>query len=905
MMLTGNYLLCNSVPIITKGTLIVTEKASSPKNDPVSLFTAMNTMEEPLLTRLNYLEFGDKDAALLSALQTYLDGLGSEKRKQSPSQSADFSWLNGNYCGHEYLRNRISAGLVHQRIGLSPASYAGACRQYLAELIPTLWDMSNRDFSRFEALLGALIKVIFFDIGIAVDAYTSADRKAIAEKQQHEEQIFFQSTHDRPTGLPNHLLLKEHLQKLILQSQADKSTIIALIIVDIDHFKLKKDSSEHYGENLLLQGIAERLNGHISAHDGDLLSRYAHNQFALVLNDPDQSRNVTTPTIIEKILSCFSDPFLIQERALHVSCNIGIATYPDDSDEATTLSKYAGIALHYAKEKGQNHYQFFSADIHRRALDRLELENALYSAIANNELYLDYQPLADLQTGHLSGLEALIRWQHPVLGLLPPADFIPLAEESELIASIGEWVLRQACLDMRTWIDNGFSVPRVAINVSPRQFQDSRLADRVESILYEIGIAPSLICLEITETLLMQNTVSNEAILKQLKSLGVSLALDDFGTGYSSLSYLKRFPFDHVKIDQSFVCDIVTNTDDAAIAQAIVSMAHSLGIRVIAEGVETEAQCDFLRRHMCDEIQGFFYGRPLSPAKIAALLLEGKQLPDHLLRNQKPPRTLLLVDDETNILSSLKRLLRRDGYQILLANSGQEGLELLQNHDVDVIVSDQRMPGMTGVEFLRTAKKMYPDTVRIVLSGYTELQSVTDAVNEGAIYKFLTKPWEDQLLRGHIEEAFRHKEMADENQRLDLEVRTANQALAVANRQMEEVLKQKQQQIMRHEINLDIVREVLENVPLPLIGLDEDEAVAFVNSSAQHLLMNFGMILGNNISTVLPQLSDALARYAISPRELCLVELDGMVFQIISHPMGQQSKSRGKLITLTKYEKKS
>lgn len=264
-----------------------------------------------------------------------------------------------------------------------------------------------------------------------------------------------------------------------------------------------------------------------------------------------------------------------------------------------------------------------------------------------------------------------------------------------------------------------------------------------------------------------------------------------------------------------------------------------------------------------------------------------------------PNRTLLLVDDEQNILSALKRLLRRDGYQILTANSAQEGLEVLAKNKVDVILSDQRMPGMNGVEFLRTAKITYPDTVRIVLSGYTELQSVTDAINEGAVYRFLTKPWEDQLLRDHIEEAFQHKEMADENRRLNLQVRTANQSLATANRQLEELLQQQRQQIMRDEASLDIVREALQHVPLPVIGLDDDNMVAFANDAAQNLFEGAGPILGSDATQLIPELLHATQDTGEDER--CIVKLNGALFQVVTRSMGQGSQSRGKLMTLTQY----
>jgi CheY-like chemotaxis protein len=352
--------------------------------------------------------------------------------------------------------------------------------------------------------------------------------------------------------------------------------------------------------------------------------------------------------------------------------------------------------------------------------------------------------------------------------------------------------------------------------------------------------------LELAERMVMSDVGRAVATLAGLRKLGVSVAFDDFGTGYSSLAQMKDFPLDALKIDQSFVRTISGNGNDAAIPDAIVSLAHNLGMRVIAEGVETEAQCELLARNMCDEIQGNLFSPALDAAAVEALLAAGRKLPPHLLRMQKRERTLLLVDDEPNILSALKRQLRGAGLRILTAPGGKEGLALLESEAVDVIVSDQRMPDMTGVEFLRAVKTSHPDTVRIVLSGFTELQSVTDAVNEGAIYKFLTKPWDDTQLRGHIQEAMLHKEMADENRRLDLEVRTANHGLAQANRRLEAVLRQQQSQLARTGISLDIVREALQHVPLPILGLDDEQVVAFANLAAQQLFGQDGMQLGRS-----------------------------------------------------------
>jgi EAL domain-containing protein (putative c-di-GMP-specific phosphodiesterase class I)/CheY-like chemotaxis protein len=538
--------------------------------------------------------------------------------------------------------------------------------------------------------------------------------------------------------------------------------------------------------------------------------------------------------------------------------------------------------------------------MNQTALDSISLEDDLRQAIRNDSLQLLYQPLVDLQSGQIASLEALVRWQHPVMGLITADRFIPVAEKTGLIDDIGAWVLRRACSDLKAWRDAGHDQLKASINVSPMQFIDEQMAEQITSTLDEFSLPPTCLTLEVRETVGMRDTETREHHLLQLKALGVALALDDFGTGYSSLSYLKRLPFDLVKIDRDFIREITTDVNDAALAKAIISMAHNLGMKVVAEGVETEAQCDFLRKNMCDQIQGYFFSPPLVAIELSKLLDEKRSLPAHLWLVQKPKRSLLLVDDEQNIVSALKRLLRRDDYQIYTANSGQAGLDVLAEHPVDVIVSDHRMPGMIGADFLRTAKDLYPSTIRIMLSGYTELQSVTDAVNTGAIYKFLTKPWDDDLLRGHIADAFRLKEIADDNERLNLEVRNANHDLAAANRKMEELLRQNEQQIAHDEISLNVVREVLQFLPLPVIGLDDEGMVAFINAEAETLFKTSGMLLGNEATEVLPALFPPLDA---PPSKQHQAQIDGAWFSVAIHPMGLNSESRGGLITLNRCEK--
>jgi EAL domain-containing protein (putative c-di-GMP-specific phosphodiesterase class I)/CheY-like chemotaxis protein len=412
---------------------------------------------------------------------------------------------------------------------------------------------------------------------------------------------------------------------------------------------------------------------------------------------------------------------------------------------------------------------------------------ALREALSLNQFCLHYQPQADLQTGRICGLEALLRWQHPITGNIPPSVFIPLAEQTRLIVPIGDWVIRRACEDIRSWLDRGIMVPPVAVNVSPFQFSD-HLVTTLLRAMDDFQVTSDLLELEVTESALMGDVPDNERILHALKQRGFKLSLDDFGTGYSSLSYLKRYPFDRVKIDQGFVRDVANSVSDQMLVKVIVSMSHGLGMRVIAEGVETEAQCEIMRESVCDEIQGYFFSRPVDAQATQTFLVSGVALPAHLLRLRKPQRTLMLVDDEPNIVASLNRLLRPLGHKILQAHSGREGLALLEQHKVDVIISDQRMPEMTGVEFLSITKERFPDTIRIVLTGYAEIETVINAVNKGSVYRFLAKPWEESDLLDALHKALEIRDLRDENLKLHLQLHTANHELVTANRQLTEKL---------------------------------------------------------------------------------------------------------------------
>jgi diguanylate cyclase (GGDEF)-like protein/PAS domain S-box-containing protein len=709
-----------------------------------------------------------------------------------------------------------------------------------------------------------------------------------------ESRIQLLSYFDSLTGLPNRTQLKDRaVQALNMVQRAGES--LTMLLVSIDGFHSFNDTVGHSASDALLVELSQRLRA--SVREQDTVARLGSREFLLVLPGTNSDGAAHLAAELQWKLA---QPCQLGAHELNQTVSIGVACFPEDGIEFDTLLKSVTIAMHRAQANGGDSSQFYSAEMSEQLRQRDLMLKALRHAAELDQLQLLYQPLVDLRTGQISGMEALLRWHHPELGDVAPAQFIPVAEESGLIQGIGSWILRRACRDLRHWLDKGLQIPHVAVNVSPRQFQEADFVAQVTAILVEFRIDPALICVELTETALMEESDRSEAMLKALKELGVKLSLDDFGTGYSSLSYLKRFPFDKVKIDQSFVRDVTHSQSDLVLVKVIVSMAHGLGMRVVAEGVETRAQCEIMSASVCDEIQGYYFSRPVDAPSIEVLFAEGRQLRPEMLHQHKPQPTLLLVDDEPNIVAALKRLFRRDGYAILTANSGAQGLEVLANNRVDVIISDQRMPGMTGVEFLRTAKISYPDTIRIVLSGYTELQSVTDAINEGAVYRFLTKPWDDEQLSEHIHKAFEHQGLLEENRQLDIKIRRANQELVAANRQLGEVLDKTRQQVERDGTSLGIVREVLQHMPMPVIGVDDEGLMAFVNIAAQQLFRDVSPLLGTELTDALPELQAAISLTAEG--DSCPLIVRQTPYQVTWNSMGIDSRSRGKIVTLMKKE---
>ncbi|MEO5359023.1 MAG: EAL domain-containing protein [Nitrospirota bacterium] len=437
--------------------------------------------------------------------------------------------------------------------------------------------------------------------------YVIATGIDITERKLTEQRLQYLSHFDSLTDLPNRTLFYDRLSHVLGHSRR-YNQMFALLFLDIDGFKFINNSLGHDMGDLLLKMAAARLPKCV--RESDTVAHAGADEFVIILPLLEQVREASL--VAEKILDAFSAPFYLDMHECFVTMSVGISIYPGDGDDIDTLLRNSDIAMYQAKGKGGNTYQFYNPDMNSRALRRLQLENNLRKALEKNEFRLQYQPKIDLNTWSVSGVEALIRWQNPQLGMISPAEFIPLAEETGVIISIGEWVLRTACTQAKHWHDIGCNGILMSVNLSARQFKSKNLLSSIENILQETGLPPGSLELELTETVVMDDAEATIKILREIKNMGIHIAIDDFGMGYSSLSYLKRFPIDCLKIDRSFVNDITTDTDDAAIATAIIAMSHSLKLKVIAEGVETNGQLDFLCALGCDEAQGYLFSRPLS-----------------------------------------------------------------------------------------------------------------------------------------------------------------------------------------------------------------------------------------------------------------------------------------------------
>jgi diguanylate cyclase (GGDEF)-like protein len=483
-----------------------------------------------------------------------------------------------------------------------------------ADLVEAFWryDMARQKEHLLQEIQSANVLLAQVNLELAA---------AIEKKDSQIERVVH---YDALTGLPNRLLFLDRLDQELIRAQRDNS-MMALLTIDLDRFKQVNDSFGHPAGDQLLQTVAGRLASQIRACD--TVARVAGDEFSIALTGVKNTH--AAGEVAQKIQDSFAhNPISIGDSEIFITLSIGISIYPVDGLNTTTLLKNADAALHQAKDEGRNNFQYYEAQMNASAWQRLKLETELRRALERDEFVLHYQPKVDMESGKIIGMEALLRWQSPERGLVAPGEFVPLLEETGLILPVGEWVLRAACKQARAWQAAGLQDIHIAVNLSTLQFKQPDFANLVLGILKENGLDPALgaIELELTESLLMNNAAGAVETLVKLREAGIQFSIDDFGTGYSSLSYLKRFPISSLKIDQSFVRDLSTDRDDKAIVAAIIALGHSLGLNVIAEGVETTVQLELLRKKGCDEMQGYLFSRPVPAADMTQLLQSGEKL---------------------------------------------------------------------------------------------------------------------------------------------------------------------------------------------------------------------------------------------------------------------------------------
>ncbi|MEJ2201063.1 MAG: EAL domain-containing protein [Desulfuromonadaceae bacterium] len=533
--------------------------------------------------------------------------------------------LNGHYlgCNEAFLqlfglpRGEIIGKTVHQLLPPQLADY------YHKSDLELLRDGGVQSYESNICIAGTTRDMIFHKAVFTDEEGTAAGIVGtlidITERKQAERRAEQLAYYDTLTGTPNRLLLQLRLEKLLQRAQQEQQ-MVGVFFLDQDRFKNINDTLGYATGNRVLQAIADRLEQFLNQLpnlDESWVARVGGDKFALTVY-PLTSKRQTSELAID-LLDLFAEPIQIGDQNINCLGSIGIAVFPDDGTNVDSLLENAESAMHHAKRNSRGNWQYYSSEISLQNLERLTLETDLRQAIERNELFLHYQPQLDLATGQINGVEALLRWRHARLGLVPPNQFIPIAEETGQIAAIGEWVLRTACAQNRLWQQQGLSPMKVAVNLSGHQLLQPRFAGLVQKILTETGLDPTLLELELTESTIMKNP-EDIRILNELKALGVQLAIDDFGTGYSSLAYLKRFPLNCLKIDRSFISQLTNDPDDEAIVEAILAMAHRLGLKVLAEGVETAEQWAFLAERGCDHIQGYYLGKPMSAEDIISFV---------------------------------------------------------------------------------------------------------------------------------------------------------------------------------------------------------------------------------------------------------------------------------------------
>lgn len=561
---------------------------------------------------------------------------------------------------------------------------------------------------------------------------------------------------DPLTGLPDRNRLMAGLARALADSGSEGRRLVALVI-DLDHFKEVNDTLGHEIGDRLLREVAARIGRCLGG--GDTLGRLGDDEFLVLL--PGLSQADAALPLVREIAAAVAAPCELGGRTLYASCSIGVAVSQGlPGEPAQPLVQQADMAMYAAKRAGRNTWQVYSAELMQRLNERTEMRQRLQTAIRRREFELHYQPVLDLASGRIGGVEALIRWQHPGLGQISPARFVPLAEETGQIVALGEWVLEEACARHRQWLEQGLVEGALAVNVSALQLQRPDFPALLQGVLERTGLSPQRLQLDLTEAVLMEPAGRAADTLRGLRELGIGIAIDDFGTGFSSLGQLRRLPVDKVKIDRSFVADMADESGGGAIALSVMDIARHLGLQVSAEGVETPAQLQALRRHGCHQAQGYLIALPMPAARLDGFLREFRLAPAGEAGPLQAPR-VLLVHGEPEILRSMARALRREECRVRTAGSAVEALGLLREESAELLLADLHLPDGGGLALLQAVHALYPALRRSVLCGRVDLPGVQAAAARGEVDAWLPVPWRDEALQGFVRQSLHRRELDD------------------------------------------------------------------------------------------------------------------------------------------------
>jgi len=663
-----------------------------------------------------------------------------------------------------------------------------------------------------------------------------------------QNQIARLAHYDALTALPNQIAFYDRLQNLIGLARRNGMRL-AVMVVDIDRFRSVNETLGHIAGDELLRQVAGRLSG--SLREGDTVGRLGGDVFGAILVDTAELQQANV--VAQRVIEMLALPVQVEGQELFSTASLGIAFYPQDGNERHELVRNAESAMRRAKELGRNNIQFYSPALQMEMRDRLFLEVDLRNAAVRNEFVLVYQPMVSCANGRITGVEALLRWQHPRRGLVSPDQFIPLLEETNLIIPVGRWVLQTACAQAMAWRQAGHDLPSVSVNLSIRQLQSDSLCDDIAIALATSGLPAACLDVEITESMLMQNAAGVVRTLDALKTLGVTISLDDFGTGYSSLAYLKRFPLDSVKVDRSFVQDITADSDDASITRAVITMAHHLKLKVVAEGVETEGQLALLISHQCDMIQGYFFSRPLPAEQIEELLATDQRLPIHLLRSgtRKPMALFVGVEGFDEVI----RQLERDGHRVCLADDLDSAVQWFAGNLADVVVCGPPQANFDALALLRAARDLQPQCERFILADSRHWRTVGAAANDGSAHRLLRLPLPPETLRELVEEALLHRQMSENFDRVSEEAEIAARELVRVESERRR-LEEENRSLQRHDRSTHaILQEVLHQLPWPVFGIDSEGMLALVNEAALNEFGDRRPALGVPFNAILPDVT--------------------------------------------------